>query len=313
MKVNEMVMVIDNHKGIEKNFLCSFESLVKNYMSNACENFWEVAEMVTELENTKDEDNAFCEMYFAPNKTMYARFCSGVNELGLFIAGKLNDGMTNVFEENFCDKECLDVLYRLGISTDRSMESSKWPQYEKLEFDFTQGEIYNNFNGSDYRLMEKYSGRNMLFMDVHTGQFVVGVGVDCFVRYPKGEDRNSSLSEIGIEWGSGIYLGNTPSIINFSLLRKEYGIEKTIDTIDEYRAFLNEKFETYYGLAKNESISDSVREAATNAMYWYMAACEQILKGVNFQEYMKYLIFMVVCALALIAVSSIYSKFSHEK
>lgn len=267
MKVNEMVMVIDNHKGIEKNFLCSFENFVKNHMGNACDNFWEVAEMVTELEHTKDKDNAFCEMYFAPNKTMYARFCSGVNELRLFIAGKLNDGMTNVFEEDFCDKECLDVLYRLGISTDRSMAASKWPHYEKLESDFTQGEIYHNFNGSDYRLMEKYSGRNMLFMDVHSGQFVVGVGVDSFARYPQGEDRQSSLCEEGIEWGSGIYLGNTPSTINFSQLRKEYGIEKTIDTIDDYRASLNERFETYYTLAKNESISDSVREAATNAMY----------------------------------------------
>ncbi len=267
MKVNEMVMVIDNHKGIEKNFLCSFETFVKTHITNACENYWEVAEMVTELEQTRSKDNAFCEMYFAPNKTMYARFCSGVNELRLFIAGKLNDGMTNVFEEDFCDKECMDVLYRLGISTDRSMAVAKWPHYEKLESDLTQGEIYHNFNGSDYRLMEKYSGRNMLFMDVHSGEFVVGVGVDFFARYPQGEDRHSSLCEAGIEWGSGIYLGNTPSTINFSLLRKEYGIEKTIDTIDDYRASLNERFETYYGLAKNEGVSDSVREAATNAMY----------------------------------------------
>ena len=143
----------------------------------------------------------------------------------MFVAGKLNDGMTNVFEEDFCDKECLDVLYRLGISTDRSMAIAKWPHYEKLESDLMKGEIYHNFNGSDYRLMEKYSGRNMLFMDVNSGQFVVGIGVEYFCRYPQGEDRNSDLCETGIEWGHGLYL------------------------------------------AKNEAISDSVREAATNAMY----------------------------------------------
>jgi len=183
----------------------------------------------------------------------------------LFIAGKLNDGMTNVFEEDFCDKECLDVLSRLGISTDRSMAIAKWPHYEKLESDLVQGEVYHNFNGSDYRLMERYSDRNMLFMDANSGQFVVGVGVDYFIRYPQGEDRYSSLSETGIEWGSGVYLGNTPSTINFSMLRREYG--KEISTIEDYRVSLKEQFSTYHELAKNEALADSVREAATNAMY----------------------------------------------
>lgn len=31
MKIEDMVMVIYNQKGIEKNFLCSFENFVKNY------------------------------------------------------------------------------------------------------------------------------------------------------------------------------------------------------------------------------------------------------------------------------------------
>lgn len=267
MKIDDMIMVINNQKGIEKNFLCSFENFVKQYVTNACDNFWEVAEVISELNHASEKDNSFCEIYFAPNKTMYARFCGSLNELRMFVAGKLNDGMTNVFEEDFCDKECLDVLYRLGISTDRSMAIAKWPHYEKLESDLMQGEIYHNFNGSDYRLMEKYSGRNMLFMDVNSGQFVVGIGVEYFCRYPQGEDRNSDLCETGIEWGHGLYLGNTPSTINFALLRREHGVDKEIDTIDAYRASLTEKFETYYSLAKNETISDSVREAATNAMY----------------------------------------------
>ena len=44
MKIEDMVMVINNQKGIEKNFLCSFESFVKQYVTNACDNFFEVAE-----------------------------------------------------------------------------------------------------------------------------------------------------------------------------------------------------------------------------------------------------------------------------
>ena len=267
MKIEEMVMVIYNQKGIEKNFLCSFEHFIKKYATDACDSYFEMAEVAAGLQETKQKDGSFFEMYYASNKTMYARFCGSLNELRLFIAGKLNDGMTNVFEEDFCDKECLDVLSRLGISTDRSMAIAKWPHYEKLESDLVQGEIYHNFNGSDYRLMERYSDRNMLFMDVNSGQFVVGVGVDYFVRYPQGEDRYSSLSETGIEWGSGVYLGNTPSTINFTMLRREYGKDKEILCLEDYRVSLKEQFSTYHALAKNEALVDSVREAATNAIY----------------------------------------------
>ena len=267
MKIEEMVMVIYNQKGIEKNFLCSFEHFIKKYATDACDSYFEMAEVAAGLQETKQKDGSFFEMYYASNKTMYARFCGSLNELRLFIAGKLNDGMTNVFEEDFCDKECLDVLSRLGISTDRSMAIAKWPHYEKLESDLVQGEIYHNFNGSDYRLMERYSDRNMLFMDVNSGQFVVGVGVDYFVRYPQGEDRYSSLSETGIEWGSGVYLGNTPSTINFTMLRREYGKDKEILCLEDYRVSLKEQFSTYHALAKNEALVDSVREAATNALY----------------------------------------------
>ena len=267
MKIEDMVMVIYNQKGIEKNFLCSFEHFIKKYATDACDSYFEMAEVAAGLQETKQKDNSFFEMYYASNKTLYAKFCGSLNELRLFIAGKLNDGMTNVFEESFCDEESLDVLSRLGISTDRSMAVAKFPHYEKLESDLLQGEVYHNFNGNDYRLMERYSDRNMLLMDVNSGQFVVGVGVDYFARYPQGEDRHSSLCENGIEWGSGVYLGNTPSTINFSMLRREYGKDKEISTIEDYRASLKEQFNTYHELAKNETLVDSVREAATNAMY----------------------------------------------
>ena len=270
MKIEEMVMVIYNQKGIEKNFLCSFEHFIKKYATDACDSYFEMAEVAAGLQETKQKDGSFFEMYYASNKTMYARFCGSLNELRLFIAGKLNDGMTNVFEEDFCDKECLDVLSRLGISTDRSMAIAKWPHYEKLESDLVQGEIYHNFNGSDYRLMERYSDRNMLFMDVNSGQFVVGVGVDYFVRYPQGEDRYSSLSETGIEWGSGVYLGNTPSTINFTMLRREYGKDKEILCLEDYRVSLKEQFSTYeeFGTGKPDTFTSKLNAGDYDKGFW---------------------------------------------
>ena len=56
MKIEDMVMVINNQKGIEKNFLCSFESFVKQYVTNACDNFWEVAEVISELNHASEKD-----------------------------------------------------------------------------------------------------------------------------------------------------------------------------------------------------------------------------------------------------------------
>ena len=49
--------------------------------------------------------------------------------------------------------------------------------------------------------------------------------------------------------------------------RRGYGKDKGISTIEDYRSFLSEQFNNYHGLAKNEILVDSVREAATNAMY----------------------------------------------
>ena len=40
-----------------------------------------------------------------------------------------------------------------------------------------------------------------------------------------------------------------------------------VQAIRSLWAFIADKFDTYHSLAKNEALSDSVREAATNAMY----------------------------------------------
>ena len=45
--------------------------------------------------------------------------------------------------------------------------------YKKLDTVFKQGQVLRNFNGRDYRVMEKLSEKNLLLMDVVTGSFVV--------------------------------------------------------------------------------------------------------------------------------------------
>lgn len=224
MNIKDIILIIDNHKGAEKNFLCTFEGFVRKHIPNICDSYWETAEVVSELEKTKQK-NSFFEMYYSANKTMYAKYCSSTDELKLFLSGKLNDEAEFTFEESFCDKDCLDVLERIGINKSGVQSMDKYPHYEKLDKVFEQGEILHNFNGSDYRVMEKLSEKNLLLMDVSTGKFTVAIGVDYFARYPKGENIKSDLCEKSIEWEHGVYLGSTPSEIDFKAIKMEYGTE----------------------------------------------------------------------------------------
>lgn len=96
-------------------------------------------------------------------------------------------------------------------------------KYEKIEKEFIQGEILRNFNKNDYRVMERFSANNLLLMDVKSGDMVVAVDTQLYAMYPKGETKESSNCVIAISWGHGIYLGNTPSHIDFKELRQEYG------------------------------------------------------------------------------------------
>ncbi len=66
--------------------------------------------------------------------------------------------------------------------------------------------------------------------------------------------------------GQGIYYGALPSEIDFRSIRLEYGREKGIDTINEYRESLEGRFKIYKKLL-NEDISESIKNSVTDAIY----------------------------------------------
>ena len=88
---------------------------------------------------------------------------------------------------------------------DGSLENVNTMRYEKISKEFVQGEDLYNLNGVTYKLLEKYSDRNFLLMDKATGNFVVGLGVDFFAKYPRSEGKESEDCVYGIEWGHGVY------------------------------------------------------------------------------------------------------------
>lgn len=112
--------------------------------------------------------------------------------------------------------------------------------YEKQLADFKVGELLHNFNGNDYRVMEDYGRGNFLLMQMNTGMFVVGESVEAYKRYPKDEVPTVENIQTGIEWGSGVYLGNDMSSIDFKKLREEYGNPPEPNEWGEYEIEINE-------------------------------------------------------------------------
>lgn len=128
--------------------------------------------------------------------------------------------------------------------------------YEKQPSGFKVGEMLHNFNGNDYRVMEDYGRNTLLLMQMNTGMFLVGVGVDSYKRYPKDEIPTAENIQTGIEWGSGVYLGNDLSSIDFNRLRLEYGAPPEPNERGEYEIEINET------LSHTESVkADSYDEA----------------------------------------------------
>ena len=120
-------------------------------------------------------------------------------------------------------------------------------------------------------------------MDIKTGNFVVAQGTNLFARHPRGEKVTENNSLMGIEWGQGLYLGSTPSTIDFRHIRQEYGTKRVIEDIYQYREMLQDRFRLYTRMEKDELLSDEAREAIMLANFkeFGTSDLEQFRKGLQ--------------------------------
>lgn len=80
------------------------------------------------------------------------------------------------------DQDFMDLIdYETGIKEKIKIKY----HYEKQNMTCKVGDILHNTNGSDYRVLEKYSDSNMLLQNTDNGAFVVGIGVEFFRKLPK--------------------------------------------------------------------------------------------------------------------------------
>lgn len=88
-----------------------------------------------------------------------------------------DDQIMTMSEQDFMDL----IDYKTGVRQKREIKY----HYEKQDVKCKVGDILHNTNGSDYRVLEKYSDTNMLLQSVQSGAFVVGVGVEFYRKLPK--------------------------------------------------------------------------------------------------------------------------------
>lgn len=267
MELNEMVLVIENWKGTEINVLMTVDEYLKFICVEDYDSKGELAILMVELGRTLGQEKEWMEFFFTANKSVCARYCANEKQLTQFLQGCLNSSdQTWRFDESRCSQICLKKLNVMGMNT-KGWITGVGLSYTKLESSFEQGQILHNFNNNDYRVMEKLSERNLLLMDVRTGNFTVAQGVDLYARHPSGEELTDDNSMIGVEWGHGLYLSSTPSSIDFRYIRQEYGTPNKIESVTDYRDMLESKFKVYHKLTKDELANDSIKNAATNALY----------------------------------------------
>lgn len=267
MELNKIILVTENWKGTETNLLLTFEDYKANMLIHACDTPNEMADVVSDLYKSLADKDHWGDFYIRGNKSVSARFCNGEQQMRQFLKGRFNSTDQKVrFDEERCSNRCLETLKAIGIDTNGRGAGILY-KYEAVEKTYSQGEILHNLNGTDYRVLEKLSARNLLLLNESNGQFVVAVGVGFFVRFPQEELPTMDNEIYGIEWDHGVYYCASPSFIDFQRIREEYGEPREIKTLADFRNEQSERFYMFRKIIDSPLMNESVKEAAQNSMY----------------------------------------------
>lgn len=268
MKIEEIVLVKEHLRNKTLNYLSTLDDFMNVHVRLISDSVVRNGQLASELTKTLLDDGKWMKLGYTDHKWVEARFCASESQLKGFLGGRFDNPEERVsFDEACCNAYCLDKVTNLGLRLDGSLNMKFQFKYQPVEVVFHQGDILKNFNGSDYRVMEKLSARNLLMMDERSGKFIVAIGAGMYAKYPKSEESTEDNQMIRLEWDHGIYLSETPSDIDFQIIREKYGEVKEIRTIEDYRIQQNEVFRFYKKIVDNPVIEIAVKEAATNAMY----------------------------------------------
>jgi len=287
MEVTDIVLVIDNWKGTEINYVMTLEDYMAHLDMHELLSEPDFLKDMIKLGKTVAEENAWVENYVSANKTITAKFCKDRNQLTGFMEGYYNDNNNEWrFDKNDSSKECEGILNSICLNMDGSTNKLQMHYKNMKEINFP-GEIVHNFNGHSYMILEEIADKNFILLDLNSGCFAVAIGLNTYMRYPSGEVPTSENSVVGVSWDHGIYLPSVPSTIDFRLLKEHYGEQKKEEKIKEMQEFDIEIKEI---LSRVETVeADCLGDAIDKAMEMYYA--EEIVlnaddfKSVGFNRY----------------------------
>ena len=280
MKLEDIILVKENMKGSVMNYLSTLDDFMLIHTGLKTDSIVMSSQIALDLAKTLTDEWKWSIVEFSEYKRIEARFCTSEAQLRGFLDGRFdNPEQKTVFAEQLCNAYCLDKVARLGIRLDGSINGKIQFTYKAVERKYVQGDILHNFNGSDYRVMEKFSARNLLLMDVNKGNMLVAIGTGTYTRYPKDEIPMEDNQTIAIEWDHGVYLGATPSGIDFGLLREKYGVVREVENLSDFRTQQSDIFLFYKKIVESPLLETSVKEAAMNVMYdIFMTGREEVFR-----------------------------------
>lgn len=266
MKLEDMIMVVENHKGTETNFLLDLTDYMGEVLGLRGDGYVveNIAGSINELYGIKKGKADWSDPYLVANKSIHASFCTGESQLRGFLKGMFNGGEWS-FDTERCSKDCLDVLRIYNLKTDGH---SLFPylHYERVEHTFHAGEALHNMNGNDYLVLAALSPENLLVMSLTDSQLIVGRGVRLYERYPKGERPEDDSVVTGIEWDHGVYLGNDITRVDFDILKQEYGEPDRAENVSDLRDMIRRNFWMQKSVEQKEGLPDRVRNAARDGL-----------------------------------------------
>ena len=117
MQITDIILVIENDKGTEKNLLIGFTEYMLQFGTKIEKTPMEAALHTLDLERTRMDNEMWTELYFAANKSVHARYCSGLEQLSNFLAGAHNDrNLEHYLDESRCSQECMEFLGEIGMN-----------------------------------------------------------------------------------------------------------------------------------------------------------------------------------------------------
>lgn len=121
---------------------------------------------------------------------------------------------------------------RAGVREKKRIEY----HYEKQNANCKAGDILRNLNGRNYRVLEKYSDHNMLFQDVKSGAFIVGIDVGFFRKLPKATEEMIEKAKSMINEYCNIEFGHDADFTEYPIVQLGYTEDTLEDGKEEYHS-----------------------------------------------------------------------------